>query len=974
MAEVKVLGSAEILRADQSPLSLQPRVRRLLIILATRANDVVSPDWLAEAVWGADAPQAADAALQTLMSRLRSALRGQAEDIEVQTEVGGYRLRLGREALDAQRFEDLLAQAGRAADNTSRAGLLDQALGLWRGPAYAEFAGEAFAEAEAARLNELRVVAQEDRAELQLDLGRPESAMPTLIALTRAHPFRERPHDLLMLAQYRAGRTAEALDTFRRFRQQLSDELGLDPSPVLVRRQAAILANDPSLDRHRPAPATSALIGRDADTRELIAALRAARLVTVVGPGGLGKTSLATAVVAMIADQYADGAVTFELAALSSGASVPAALCTALGVAVGSDQDPAGQLVALLQDREQLILLDNCEHLAGGVAGLVADLLRSCPRLTILATSRSALGLPIEQVFGLAPLPGQPAVQLFLTRARARVRGFDPDPDALRQIARLCTRLDGLPLAIELAAIRMDAMTPAELLERLPWRLTVLRGGAATDPRHRTLRALVDWSFDRLSAPERELFEIVSVFAGDFTLDDAEQVATGLEGDRRWDAAAVVTGLTGLVEQSMITRRPGGAAYALLETMRAYGRERLAARGLDAAVKRAHAEHYAAPSATPDHLFGAGQAERVAQREASIDELRTAFWWSFEHDPGLAAELVGGLGGLVEHKLIGEVTGWADQLLAREDPGRSPSPRWSRVCAVAAAGAVFSGDLPHAEHLAERAAALAGADVTARATALYLLGEVAFFNGRLTEVAGLRDQVADLAARDHRLDPLLAMMEAESLLARGYLGDATAAIEARELQIMAERRGWPMVAAWAVYVRGELAPDHDGARGDALLQEAVARARALDDRYLIGVALVSAAASSARHGNAGLALQLFGEVVRHWRERGDWTHQWTTLRNVLDLLIRLGRREPAVVLAAALLDPDRPATGYGADARRLIENADALARVLDPDRHAELTAYGRTLSDQRLVSFVLRALEESALQSVEPEEAEVLDR
>ena len=173
----------------------------------------------------------------------------------------------------------------------------------------------------------------------------------------------------------------------------------------------------------------------------------------------------------------------------------------------------------------------------------------------------------------------------------------------------------------------------------------MLRGGAATDPRHRTLRALVDWSFDRLSAPERELFEIVSVFAGDFSLDDAEQVATGLQSDRRWNAAEVVTGLTGLVEQSMITRRPGGSAYALLETVRAYGRERLAARGLETAVYRAHAEHYAAQATVAhDDLFGAGQMERVARQEAAIDELRAAFWWSFEHDPGLAAELVGGLG------------------------------------------------------------------------------------------------------------------------------------------------------------------------------------------------------------------------------------------------------------------------------------------------------------------------------------------
>ena len=485
------------------------------------------------------------------------------------------------------------------------------------------------------------------------------------------------------------------------------------------------------------------------------------------------------------------------------------------------------------------------------VARLATDLLRSCPQLTILATSRSALGLPTEQVFGLAPLPGQPAVQLFLARARARVRGFDPDPDTLRQIARLCTRLDGLPLAIELAAIRMDAMTPAELLDRLPWRLTVLRGGAATDPRHRTLRALVDWSFDRLSAPERELFEIVSVFAGDFSLDDAEQVATGLESDRRWNAAEVVTGLTGLVEQSMITRRPGGSAYALLETVRAYGRERLAARGLETAVYRAHAEHYAAQATVAhDDLFGAGQMERVARQEAAIDELRAAFWWSFEHDPGLAAELVGGLGSLVEHKLIGEVTGWADQLLAREEPGASPSPRWSRVCTVAAAGAVFSGDLSRAEALAERAVAWAGTDATARATALYLLGEVTFFNGHLAEVAGLRDQVADLVAQHHRLAPT-AGHDGRGVVAGPRLPGGRVRGERGSRRCRSSPSAG--IGRWSRRGRCTSAVSCRRTRTvsgvTAVLQAAVTRARALDERYLVGVALVSAAASSARHGD-----------------------------------------------------------------------------------------------------------------------------
>jgi hypothetical protein len=365
-----------------------------------------------------------------------------------------------------------------------------------------------------------------------------------------------------------------------------------------------------------------------------------------------------------------------------------------------------------------------------------------------------------------------------------------------------------------------------------------------------------------------------------------------------------------------------------------------------------------------------------------MDEFRAAYRWALEHDAAVAAELVGGLAALVEHRLVGEVPVWADELLAL--PGAA-TPRLARVCAVAAAGARFVGQLERAGDLARRALDLSGEDAAVAAYAYLLLAEADFFTGRLDRARSWRTPLAGLTAARPQLLPILQMVDCTALLATAYAaaspgrasgpgaeggtaegGTAEAvAAQAWDIQQRAERRGWSVVAAWALYVRGEVLIDHDPARADGLLQQALERARGLDERYLSGVALVAAASARSRHGSPADAVDQFAEVVQHWRDRGDWTHQWTTLRNVLDLLVRLGRREAAVVLTAALLDQERGAAGYGRDAARLLETAEALAETMDPDRHRELEAQGRSLPDQQVVSFALEALQDKQLNSEE---------
>jgi predicted ATPase len=452
-----------------------------------------------------------------------------------------------------------------------------QALSLWRGPAYAEFADEDFVRAEAARLAELRRDAEEERVELALRLGRTEDAIARLEPMVREHPLRDRRRGQLVLALYRAGRQAEALARHEEYRRLLADELGIDPSPELqalherVLRQDPGLADPPVAGRARPAgnlPAIDGgLVGRAADLAAAVAALRGGRVVTLTGPGGVGKTRLALTACAQAAPHYPDGAWLVELAPVPPG-EVADAVMTALGVQARRELSATERVAEYLRPLRLLLLLDNCEHVAGPVHRLVTAVVAGCPGVTVLATSREALSVAYERVRLVRPLPvpapgetgtavGQvPAVRLFLERAAAAAPDFVLDAGNAAAVAALCRGLDGLPLALELAAPRLRAMSPAEIVDRLDARFALLAGGrSAGDGRHRTLHTVVDWSYELLDCAERHVFEQLSVFAGAYTLAAAEAVRSG--GAPRpaidFDVASVVASL---VDRSMITAEP----------------------------------------------------------------------------------------------------------------------------------------------------------------------------------------------------------------------------------------------------------------------------------------------------------------------------------------------------------------------------------------------------------------------------------
>jgi predicted ATPase/DNA-binding SARP family transcriptional activator len=1001
MAYLCVLGTVEIVAdepsADQPArrLAKSHRARRLLAALITRANSVVSTDWLAEAVWGPSFPHSSMSAIQNLISRLRAELQAfQTEEARLFTRPPGYTLELAPGVLDAWRFEDLLSQGlAMLPDNPAPAAeRLDLAIALWHGPAYAEYAGEEFARAEAARLEELKVGAEESRAEADLLLGRPALAASRLETLTSLHPLREGPHARLMLALYRAGQVATALSVFQAYRSRLRDELGLDPPAGLSALQGAILRGDPALNlpaptsappdvqsgrRKAPAHLESLgrpLLGRDEAVAELAQLLDVERLITLTGTGGVGKTSLARAIAAAVADRFPDGVGWCELSRVAMADSVLPALLSDLQVPEEGRRDLRSTLLSFLADRKLLLVLDNCEHLLAEVARLAADILFDCPGISILATSRTALRIEGELAWPTPPLrvPGDDeaspsevmeyeAAQLFVLRAGQRRLGFELTGSTAAAVARLCRHLDGLPLAIELAAARMSTLSPTDLVERLDWRFALLQNtGHLADPRHATLSALVDWSYDLLAPDEQELFEVLTVFAGPFTLGDAESIALALPMSAR-GPGAVANGIAALAEQSMIVvSHSDRTAYSLLETLREYGARRLQVRPYAPAVQRAHAVHFTGlATATYGHLGGALQLPDFGQLDRAMDEFRKVYQWGLAYDLPLASELVGSLNILVEQKMPAEVLSWADDLLAHlaGDPTLVPHP--ARVYAMAAAAARFGGDLERAEELCAIGHALAQDDPQCQSYLRFCSADVAVYRGDLERIERLAE-AETLAARASDHGGMEALIETCRLFVVLYRGDPVgAAAGSLRLQAAAEQEGLLYTVAWAKYIRGAALADSAPAEAEPLLSEALGWARQSADHLLEGVALVSLASLRARHGDPEAALSLFGDVVRYWRDRDDWTHQWTSLRNVLDLLVRVGRHEEAVVLAAGLRVRGAPAVGYGSDAARLASTWSSLAPEFQPDALEDLARYGRSMSDRRLVAFVLDTLDRS---------------
>jgi predicted ATPase/DNA-binding SARP family transcriptional activator len=924
--EFRILGPLEVAN-DGVPVPIGgPKPRALLAALLLSAGAVVSVDRLVAAVWGDGPPPKAEEALRAYVSRLRAVLPALGDGQRLRYRAPGYQLDVADGELDAAEFARLVTEARRhasATDSGRALRLLDTALALWRGDALAEFDAAALgAQAELVRLADLRLVAEEQRAETMLHLGRGREVVPTVEALLLRFPEREPLAVLLMRALYDCGRQADALAVYRRVRRLLVEELGVEPSEAIRTVHRQVLAHDPALGATQRRPTNlprrgTSFVGRGGEIPGVAAALRNASLVTLTGVGGVGKSRMALEVADSVRSRFPDGGWLCELAPLPDGGPVSHAVTGALGVQQRHGLTIEQTVIEYLKGRELLLVLDNCEHVLDAAARLLDRVLSQCPGVRVLATSREALGVAGEQVWPLPPLSVAEGATLFVQRARATRPDFCLDSEAEDSVAEICRRLDGLPLAIELAAARMRVMNATEMARRLDDERLHVPGSRTAQPRHQSLTAAIDWSYRLLSEREQQLFARLSVFAGGADLAAVHAVCAEPGGTE----AATLELLTALVDKSMVVvvSGTGCTRYRVLETLRAYGRERLPE---DGSLARRHA-HYFVELAEQAARGVQGSAERmwVERTMPDFDNLRAAFEQTMaDRDGDRATRLVASLPEVSQVRLGYEPAEWAERALEliRED-----HPLFVAAVGSAARGAWNVGDFPRARRLAARAAGRRPGRGTARSGyPADVAVDVELYEGDAAAALGHYASEVLVARRDD--DPIRLVWTlyyvaiCHCVQRRPELGLPAA----RESLAVAETTANPTARSMARYALGLVLKKSQPDRALVLFDEAAQLAASVRNFWWQGIALMEAAATHAVHADPVGAARALVDVLDHWDRVGDWTQQWLHLRYVVRLLVRLGCDEDAAVLHHCLLAHGKQSPLAASRAGRLLDGPD----------------------------------------------------
>ncbi|MFF3085404.1 BTAD domain-containing putative transcriptional regulator [Streptomyces nojiriensis] len=1059
------------------------RARRLLARLLVEPGRPVSADRLVDALWGGpdtELPRHPYASLQGQVSRVRAALERAAPQDgrgRLRRDASGYRLEPAPGELDAQRFAELTARArARGLAPRPRAELLGEALSLWRGGAYAGHTDDPAVRAAATRLEEERLSALEELLGLRVSLGEQRAVLGELDQLVAAHPLRERLRAVQLRALYRAGRQAEALESYEALRRRLAQDLGLDPGPELTALRQAILRQDADLERSprgegagttgdarrsdphphshshshphpdpdpdgaapaaAPQPAPPAvlrtaqkeaagrlpepltrLVGRDADLAAVRALSEHSRLVTVTGPGGVGKTRLAVESARLAAARHPDGAWLVELAPLPAGApadAVAAAALRILGVrrpegspATGGDgeqPDALRLLGAALRGRRLLLLLDNCEHLSDAVAEVLETVLPQAPGLSVLATGQEPLALAGEAVHPLAPLAPADAVALFTARA-----GLPPDrtatPEDCAAVEALCGRLDGLPLALELAAARARALGVHGLLAGLDDRFTLLsRGLRGVPPRQRTLRAVIDWSWALLGSAEEAVLRRLSVHGGDASAEAAGVVCADAADHVREHQVPPV--LDRLVERSLVVLvdRPEGRRYRLPESVKDYARERLRAAGEERETRARHGAYYRELALRTEPLLrGPRQRLWLARLDAAEAELYPAVEEALAHGrvvPALRAAralarywlLRGGPaegGRLLDACLAAERDHPVRHHPAHLAPGTGPGqdrPAGERIAATALATAwragltVWEGAPGAAEGLLRTAAATLDArevaehDPLGHAHALGFLAAAQMGAGGVSAGEELADRALAVA---EGLGDAWGTAAALSVRARHALAHGDLAAVRRDAERAARLFGglgdrWGLLQT--VFPRAalhEIAGEYPLA--SRLNEEGLAIARELGLRTEAGKRLCALGRSALLAGAYEESRQRHTDALRLAREQSHRAGEADARIGLAMAARRTGDLVGAEEHMRAVLTWFREA-GYGPGTTLALAELGFTAELRgDPDAaralHREGLAAARALGDVRAVALALEGLAGAAAVGGEPERA-----
>jgi predicted ATPase/DNA-binding SARP family transcriptional activator len=920
-AEFQLLGQLEVVDGG-SRLSLRAaKPRALLAILLVHAGEPVSSDRLIDDLWAGRPPATAPKILQTYVSQLRRVLGNGS----IVTRPAGYELEVEPKCLDVHRFEQLVIEA-RAADPAVAADRLRQALALWRGPPLADFAHQPWARSEIGRLEELRLDALQDRIDADLALGCATELVPELETLVAEYPVRERLRGQLMLALYRSGRQADALAAYRAARRTLVEKLAIEPGPELRRLERAILDQDPDLDLRAVEPTatvrnatstlgtrTSSFVGRKQQLREISALLGRSevRLLTLTGPAGTGKTRLALEATAQ--GGLSRETVFVEIAPVVDPRLVAATIAATLGLSETSQQRATEAVISYLRGRRMLLLLDNLEQVLEA-APVLAELLHGAPDVQLLVTSRAPLGLAEEHVYEVPPLQvvapsaqidlgrlrRTEAIRLFVDRGRVARSDFALSEENADAVAELCRRLDGLPLALELAAARIKLLAPRTILERLDGRLELLKAapGAGVPARHRTLGNAIEWSYELLEVEEQTLFTSLAVFVGGFTLAGAEAVAGEVDID-------VVDGIESLLTKSLLRAERmavGEPRFGMLETIREYGLERLAERGDAEAVRRRHAEFYLrlAEEAEPA-LLGPDQIRWARKLDGERDNLRAALTWAAESDEtDLGLRTASALWRFWQMRAA-DVEGreHLDRLLARR-PG-SPAVR-AYAQSRAAGLAYYQGDFDAVHRYVEASMPVHRelGDDWNLACCLQVLTLSSIAEGDLDQARALADETLELSRRERNpTSEAYALANLGVVLGvQGQLDDAQRVVEdsvrrARELGNLRSVGSWTKALGGITFLQGNYP------RARELFEQSLAIFRNLDDAWgtlgtLSGLALVALE----EHDN-GSARRLLHENLALLKKSG---HQYRAAK-ALEIAARLaaanGRHRRAVRLYGA---------------------------------------------------------------------------